>query len=152
MDYLRNFAEEYGLADVVGSLADRPNVQGAILTLDQLWLTAWRLEDAGRGAEWERWIWMLRHWGPLPYPFIGTDTDMSAPPWIPQRRPDLKWRPPYWDDISHMATGKEELLPIRLIVCLRPPATGENVRIPEIARSRVSPTVNGRKHALLLAA
>ena len=135
MDYLRTFAEEYGLAEIVGSLADRPNVQGAILTLDEWWLTAWRYEETGRGEEWERWNWMWRHWGPGPYPFIGTDTAMSAPSWIPQRRPDLRWRPPYSDELSHMAGRPEEMLPIRLIVCLRPPASGENVVVPELPRS-----------------
>ncbi|MDH5640563.1 MAG: hypothetical protein OEY28_04655 [Nitrospira sp.] len=137
MDYLRIFAEEYGLAEVVESLADRPNVQGAILTLDEWWLTAWRYEETGRGEEWERWRWTRRHWGPMPYPFIGTDMGMSALPWIPQRRPDLNWRPPDWNEFSHMAGRQEQMPPIRLIVCLRPPASGESVEVPELPRSRL---------------
>jgi hypothetical protein len=137
MDYLRTFAEEYGLAEVVGSLADRPNVQGAILTLDEWWLTAWRYEETGRGEEWEPWRWMRRHFGPMPYPFIGTDVGMGAPPWIPQRRPDLKWRPPDWDEYSQMAGRPEEMPPIRLIVCLRPPASGESMAVPQLPRSRL---------------
>src|SRR5258708_39801147 len=121
MDYLRTFAEEYGLAEIISSVAGRPNVQGAILTLDDWWLRAWRYEETGRDEEWERWRWMWRHWGPGPYPFVGTDVSMSASSWIPRRQPDLKWRPPDWTELSHMAGRKEEMLPIRLIVCLRPP-------------------------------
>jgi hypothetical protein len=140
MDFLRTFAEEYGLAEIVGSLAERPNVQGAILTLDEWWLKAWQYEETGRGEEWERWRWMRRHWGPMPYPpypFIGTDTGMSALPWIPQRRPDLKWRPLDWDEFAAMQGHQEEIPPIRLIVCLRPPANGESVVVPELPRSRL---------------
>ena len=128
MDYLRTFAEEYGLAEIVESLADRRSVQGAVLTLDEWWLTAWRYEETGRAEEWERCYRTWSRWGPGPYPFIGTD--MSASMWIPQRRPDLNWRPPYWDEICHMAGRSEEMLPIRLIVCLLPPASGESVEAP----------------------
>lgn len=66
MDYLRTFAEEYGLEEVVGSLAGQPNVQGAILTLDEWWSMAWRYEETGRGEEWERWRWIRRHWAQCP--------------------------------------------------------------------------------------
>src|SRR5262245_35262959 len=137
MDFLRTFAEEYGLAEIVGTLADWPNVQGAILTLDESWLRAWQYEETGRGEEWERWRWMRRHRAAIPYPFIGTDMGMNAVPWIPQRRPDLKWRPPDWHEISDMRGYPEEMPPIRLIVCLRPPATGESVVVPELPPSRL---------------
>jgi hypothetical protein len=83
---------------------------------------------------------MHRHWGPMPYPpypFSGTDTGISALPWIPQRQPDLKWRPPHWDEFAAMRGYQEESPPIRLIVCLRPPAKGESVVVPELPRSRL---------------
>lgn len=51
MDYLRKFAEEHGLETLVRFLADQPNVQGAILTLDELWLDAWRYEEMGSGDD-----------------------------------------------------------------------------------------------------
>lgn len=137
MDYLRTFAEEYGLAEVVGSLANRPNVQGAILTLDEWWLTAWRYKEAGRSEEWERWRRMHRRWGPIPYPFIDTDIGTSAPPRIFRRRPDLLWRPPGWDEFSHKAGHPEGGPPIRLIVCLLPPSSGKSLEIPEIPHSRL---------------
>jgi len=63
--------------------------------------------------------------------------DISASPWIPQIRPDLKWRPPDWDTFSHMAGRPKEMPPIRLIVCLRLPTSGESVMVPKIPPSRL---------------
>lgn len=136
MDYLRRFAEEYGLEKIIGSVADRPNVQGAILTLDDWWLAAWRQEESGRREDWDRWRWMWHHWGPGFYPILSTDTGMSAP-WIPRRPPDLSWRPSYWKELCHIADRKEDVPPVRLIVCLRPPASKEDVVVPSLPPSRL---------------
>jgi hypothetical protein len=133
VDYLQRFAEAYGLQKIVKSITNYPNVQGAILTLDDWWLTSWRWQESGRSAEQsERLFWRRREWGPRPYPFIDADPGMNAPPWIPQRPPDLNWRPPYWEQICHMVGREKDMPPVRLIVCLLPPARDEGVTIPEL--------------------
>jgi hypothetical protein len=138
MDYLRTFAEEYGLREIVESLADQPNVQGAILRFNELWLTAWRLQEAGRLDEWEQWLWMYRHWDVSDFAYESfARSSINAAPWIPRGRPDLMWRPPQWDEFSKMKGREEEISPVHLIVCLRPPAKGENVVIPDLPRRRL---------------
>ena len=137
MEYLRTFAEEYGLRDIVEVLAGRPNIQGAVLTLDDWWLRAWRLEDTGRGEDWDRWRSFWRHWGPTPFPLAGADLGNDSSPWIPRRKPDLYWRPPYWDEFSHVAGLPDDWLPLRLVVCLHPPKSSEDATFPELPRSRL---------------
>ncbi|MFL5386285.1 MAG: hypothetical protein ACJ8GN_27525 [Longimicrobiaceae bacterium] len=152
MDYLRSFAEEYGLSEIVRPLAERPEVQGVILTLDDWWLNAWRLNESGQTNEWYRWFREWRRWGPGAFPFmIGSEIGMNDQSWIPLRPPDLNWRPPFWDDLCRMLGRVEETPPVRLIVCLRPPANGENVVIPELPRSRLPVIFEGRPLARLSA-
>jgi hypothetical protein len=137
MDYLREFAEEYGLKEIIGRVVDRPNVQGAILTFNEWWLTAWRYEESGRGSELEHWYITWRRWGMGPFPYTSTDWNISAQQWIPQRRPDFSWRPPYWDELSDMIGRSKDIPPIRLIVCLLPPAAGEKMEVPDLPKSRL---------------
>lgn len=131
MDYLRAFAEEFGLKDVINAATERDDVQGAILTLDEWWLAAWKLRESGRLHELE---WRGRAWhhflpGPIPPFFEGIDQHLNTPPWIPFGRPDLTWRPPFWSEYTDFASGRgDDMPPVRLIVCLRPPKDGEKVR------------------------
>jgi hypothetical protein len=88
MDYLRVYAEELGLEQVLGAFTKREDVQGAILTLDDGWFAAWKLSETGRLREWE---WRWREWrhfmpGPMP-PFFGIGNPMAQDqqPWIPTR-------------------------------------------------------------------
>ncbi len=133
MDYLKRFAEEYDLEKIISLVAERPNVQGAILTLDDFWLTAWKYEESGRPEDLERLFWSWHQWGAGLYPF----SVIFSPPWIPQRPPDLSWRPPHWRKYCHIAGRDEDMLPVRLIVCLRPPTSGEDVGVPDLPRSRL---------------
>jgi len=139
MDYLRKFAEEYGLEEIINRVAERPNVQGAVLTLDDWWLTAWKYEESGRREDWERLFRRWHHWGPIPSLFNDIDNEMVSPPWFPRRPPDLSWRPPGWNEYCQMGGRDPDMLPVRLIVCLRPPSTsiGETMGIPELPHSRL---------------
>jgi hypothetical protein len=142
MDYLREYAEELGLARVLGAFTEREDVQGAILTLDDWWLTAWKLSETGRLREWEWWWREWRHFmpGPMP-PFFGIGNSMAQDPqpWIPTRRPDLSWRPQFWDEYAHFSgRGGGDLPPVRLIICLRPPdEESEKVRGIELPETRL---------------
>jgi hypothetical protein len=106
MDYLRVYAEELGLAQVLGAFTEREDVQGAILTLDDWWFAAWKLSETGRLRELEWWWREWRHFmpGPMP-PFLGIGNPMAQDqqPWIPTRSPDLSWRPQFWDEYAHFS-------------------------------------------------
>lgn len=130
MDYLRTYAEELGLADILPQFTERENVQGAVLTLDDWWLTAWKLAETGQMGRWERWWREWRHYLPMPVPppiFGMSNQGADDAPWIPMQRPDLNWRPPYWEEYSYF-TGMKDMPPVRLIICLTPPATDEKPR------------------------
>lgn len=148
MDYLREYAEEYGLEKIINSVADRPNVQGAILTLDEWWMAAWRQEEGGRGQDWDWWHWDWRHWGPMPYWAVTSGIGVAAP-WIPLRRLDLSWKPPHWDALCHMRGLDREVPPVRLIICLRPAASAANVEIPELPATPILVSFEARPAARL---
>jgi hypothetical protein len=130
MDYLREYAEELGLRQILGAFTERRDVQGAVLVLDDWWLTAWRLSETGRLREWELWCREWMHFMPRPFPpfFMLPDRDRAqdAAPWVPTRRPDLSWRPRFWSDYAHYCgRPTDDLPPIRLIICVRPPEENE---------------------------
>ena len=133
MDYLRLYAEEYGLREIVDAVAGNPVVQGAVLTIDDLWLSAWKLNERGP-LEFERWLWAIRHLHPSPFGLVSgsrLETWDVDTPWFPLRPPDLHWRPPDWDMICDYSGRAEKAPPLRLIVCLRPPGA-KSVEIPEL--------------------
>lgn len=140
MDYMRTFAEELGLAELLSAVTEREEVQGAVLTYNERWLSSWKLAESGRLGEWERW-W--REWrgfmGPIPPPFSGTfGMANETTPWVPMRSPDLWWRPPHWDEYSYLSgASNDDLPPIRLIVCLRPPESGKESRGFDIPQTRL---------------
>lgn len=127
MDYLRIFAEEYGLRAVMESLVGQPGVQGAVLTIDELWLTAWRFEDSGR---YQQLNLLPRYWMNN-RPFFGTDA-YEQTPWLPRQPLDLNWRPPFWDEMNDYRGEPFDRLPITLVICLRPPVSGERITIPDL--------------------
>jgi hypothetical protein len=139
MDYLRRFAEEYGLAQIIGTLTEYESVQGAILSPDEWWLRAWQFNEAGRLREWEHWHHMRHRFGPWSVPFFDSIPPASTS-WIPRRPVDLSWRPPFWDEYGDVAGRGSDMPPVRLTVCLRPPEDGEKTAIPELTDFRL-PTV-----------
>lgn len=142
MDYLRSFAEEYGLAEIVGRLAEIPIVQGAILTLDDWWLKAWRYKESGRADEWDRiasrWRWWYDRTGQITFPpFFGIEMETDESGWIPTGTPDLGWHPSGWRAYCDFMGHPEGMPPIRLVVCLVPPPSGKNLMVPELPESRI---------------
>lgn len=154
MDYLRTYAEELGLAQLLGAFTEREDVQGAILTLDEGWFAAWRLAETGRLHEWERRWREWRHFMPGPMPFwcgIGDPMGQEGESWIPTRRPDLSWRPRFWDEYTHFSgRGGGDLPPVRLIICLRPPEEDrEKFRGIELQETRLPISFEVRPLAFL---
>lgn len=129
MDYLRAAADELGLERVLKAVSEYDTVQGAVLTLDEWWLAAWRLNDSRALSDW-RWFWTLR------YPFL----NIPGPelPWIPRRQPDLSWTPPGWEGYSEFIGGRPDMSPVRLIICFRPPIEGEKLPVFEFKESRLA--------------
>lgn len=150
MDYLRVYAEEYGLGAILERIAGRTGVQGAVLTIDEWWLRAWHYNEIGEDMDWERWVWTWRHWGSVPLPRMPGDLDQTLP-WTPGRRLDLHWRPPGWEALSHALGRHEGMPPIRLVICLRPPKGGEDNVLPELPRSLLPVTFEVRPIARLAA-
>jgi hypothetical protein len=153
VDYLRTYAEELGLTQLLGAFIEREDVQGAILTLDEGWLAAWKLAETGRLHEWERRWREWRHFMPGPMPFwcgIGDPMGQEGEPWIPARRPDLSWRPRFWDEYTHFSGRGGDLPPVRLIICLRPPeGDGETFRGIELEETRLPISFEVRPLAFL---
>lgn len=128
MDYLREYAEEHGLRKVVDAAIEHSSVQGAVLKLDELWLSAWRCKESGRLDDWERQFRMLRHWGPWPVPyFLHSLHQVPTGPWTPSGTPDLNWRPPDWEMYCDMMGFPNAQSPIRLVIALRPPESGQRL-------------------------
>ena len=134
MDYLQEIANELGLSRLIPYLYRERNVQGAILSLDEVWLYAWQLKESGRLEEWER----VFRFGMFPGIFVESFELASAlldPFWIPFGKPDLKWVPPYWDELCNFTGRIPARPPIRLTVCMLPPGEGEHVRPLELPQT-----------------
>jgi hypothetical protein len=134
MDYLRTYAEEYGLTELVSNLANSPLVQGAILTIDRLWLHAWQLKEVGRLEEWEAFRRRLRRFWPFEdFTFF---SDLTTP-WFPLQQPDLSWRPTDWDSLCEIR-GLSSSSPVCLTVCLRPQEfENSNQSVPDLSRAKL---------------
>jgi len=131
VDYLRTYAEEFGLRQIVETLTKFKSVQGAVLGFDDWWLTAWRYAEEGRLAEWENWHRRRRHLYPWPMPDLPLSEWMfGLPSWVPRRRPELSWRPPGWSDYADSKGRHDDMPPVRLTVCLLP-GDDEKPEFPE---------------------
>lgn len=128
MDYLRDYAEELGLRRVIDAAIEHSFVQGAVLTLDDVWLSAWRCKESGRFDDWERQVRMWRHWGPWPITgFLHTLHQIPTGAWIPSGPPDLNWRPPDWEMYCDMMGYPSPQSSVRLVIALRPPEPGQRL-------------------------
>ena len=133
MDYLKSDAEEYGLPKIINHISQHPNVQGAILTLDNLWLLAWQMKEEGYDVDWDYLIWAserrLRRMG-FPFP----DSEFQASPYFSGGPPDLQWRPEFWSRY-HKVIGLEPPPAVRLIICLSVPSGHANSAPPDFPKT-----------------
>jgi hypothetical protein len=167
VDYLRSYGEELGLTQILGAFLDREDVQGAVLTFDEWWLAAWQWQATGRSEDWER-SWRYFPHSPMSFPpFLPVDAHMQNDTrWIPNGQPDLNWRPPFWSDYSAMHDSRRraraegarhrrsdrrevDLPPIRLVIAVLPPVSGENSRGFDLPQTRLPIRIEVRPPARL---